>query len=229
MAILVLEHAESRDSLQDEPSSATCEAASDVQRAPPGIVECTQCTKSGPSISTMEETISKSNCVLLVEVHPDTRLLTRRLLELCGLHVVHVDGADLALSALAKQPVDLLICDLELLGTDGSALLARVRKETSYEKLPAIALCRFPFNEDCARARDGGFDHVLIKPLYLKPLRAAVQDLLGERRIEESPSQHASDAHVVPQTQTPAAAVQVEPKHQVRSSSSEPPACEPCT
>ncbi|MGQ0703869.1 MAG: diguanylate cyclase [Gemmatimonadales bacterium] len=97
------------------------------------------------------------------------------------------DTASLSSSAgipeyLATRPVDLLILDLSLPGSDGMSLLETIRRDPSRRDLPIIAVTSEAPEEASVRALSAGASDVVGKPVRLRELLARVRTLLRSSR-----------------------------------------------
>ena len=116
-------------------------------------------------------------CVLFVEDHRDTRVVMSRLLASEGFGVLTAATVADAKQILATEPVDVLVCDVELPDGDGCARGARRRGR-------AVAVSGHAGAEHEDRCRAAGFAAYLVKPVRWEDLRAAVlAAAAGRRRI----------------------------------------------
>jgi len=76
--------------------------------------------------------------VLLVDDDPGFRDTTARRLEVEGHDVVAVPDADAALDQAGRRAFDVAVLEVQLSGTDGLALLRRMRADASTRDLPVI-------------------------------------------------------------------------------------------
>ena len=91
------------------------------------------------------------------------------------------ESAELALEALAREPADLVISDLEMPGMTGVDLLARVRREhpgTEFALLTANATV-----ESAIGALRMGAADYLIKPVQPDTLALVVDRILAQRAL----------------------------------------------
>ena len=110
--------------------------------------------------------------VLLVEDHPDTRLVLGKLLSSFGCAVTTAGSVREAIDASDRQAFDLLLSDIGL--PDGSGL--DVMKHTAARhNLKGIALTGYGQDEDLRRSREAGFVTHLTKPVNLNTLRDAIR------------------------------------------------------
>jgi two-component system CheB/CheR fusion protein len=102
--------------------------------------------------------------VLLVDDSPVVRKNLGRQLDVAGAEVTAVGSASAALSALAANTFDVLVCDLRLSGTDGYALIQSVRAgDGPNANIAAVAITGHADDESRRKALDAGFDEFLPK------------------------------------------------------------------
>src|SRR5206468_903208 len=92
--------------------------------------------------------------VLIVEDESDTRDLIQRTLIGCGATVQTAANVDSALDMLSRSPLDMIISDIGMPGRDGYELNTRIRQDSRFDGVPAIALTGFAGPDDRARALD---------------------------------------------------------------------------
>jgi CheY-like chemotaxis protein len=127
--------------------------------------------------------------VFVVENHNDTRALLCLMVEALGHDVVAAETMDEALHALAQDAYDVLISDIGLPDGDGWELMRRLR---SHRPCYAVALSGFSMSADCARSRQVGFRHHLVKPHGIEQLPSVLREAARECRRTSRPSeQHA--------------------------------------
>jgi len=78
--------------------------------------------------------------VLVVDDSAVVRTKLRRLLEGAGYRVLQAADGEQALEVLAREPVSLLLTDLEMPNMDGFALIAAVQGSLETEHLPIVAI-----------------------------------------------------------------------------------------
>ena len=117
--------------------------------------------------------------VLLVDDHVDLLELHRRVLFEYGADVITAESAQQALHVLRAQPVDVLLSDLGMPGTDGYGLIHEVRHGLGLDsqRLPAAAVTAFARPQDQERALFAGYQACIIKPVNPATLARAVLDL----------------------------------------------------
>jgi len=111
--------------------------------------------------------------ILLVEDHSDTARIMAELLEGAGHQVLLAKSIASAL-ACASQPFDVLVSDIGLPDGSGLELLRRLRPS---RPLPAIALSGYGTTADVSRSHAAGFHRHLVKPIDLRDLLRAIDEV----------------------------------------------------
>jgi CheY-like chemotaxis protein len=125
---------------------------------------------------------------LIVDDEPDARELLVAVLEHYGATVTSAATADEALQRISRERPDVIVSDIGMPGTDGYALMRRLREldEAHGGATPAAALTGFARPEDGRRATDSGFDAHLPKPVDAAELVHTVLELARQRRVRLS-------------------------------------------
>lgn len=115
--------------------------------------------------------------ILMIEDHAATAKAIARLLRSHGHTVQIAGGLAAAERAVAAEPFDLLICDLQLPEGNGLELLPRVRHhlERWGAETPAIVLSGLARDSDVARSLASGYAAHLSKPVDQAELFAAIR------------------------------------------------------
>jgi two-component system KDP operon response regulator KdpE len=126
--------------------------------------------------------------VLVVEDEPPIRRFLRTSLSAQGYQVFEAEDGQSAQTVLQRNPIDVLVLDLGLPGTDGFDIIKQLRESGS--ALPIIVLSSRTDEAGKVRALDLGADDYVTKPFgmdeLLARLRAALRHRLqqqGERPI----------------------------------------------
>ena len=121
--------------------------------------------------------------MLVVEDDDDARGLIEKVLETQGATVKTVASAREALDVLGREPVDVLVSDIEMPGTDGYQLIKELRLRPSQQggSVPAAALTAYARTEDRLRALRAGFQLHLAKPVQPSELVTVVGSLAARR------------------------------------------------
>lgn len=102
--------------------------------------------------------------IALVEDNPDNRLLVHAILEDRYEIDEYETGAE-ALVGICGNPPHLVLLDISLPEMDGTEVLARLRQEEGFERLPVIALTAHAMTGDRERYLSAGFDDYVTKPI----------------------------------------------------------------
>lgn len=127
--------------------------------------------------------------ILLADDHPLVRAGVRRILETQpGITVAgEVSDGDAALDFLRADPVDVLVLDLTMPGTDGFEVLRQVK--TTLPGMKVLVLTMHADAEYVARAVQDGADGYLLKDSAVQDLVAAIEAVHAGRAYYSPPVQ----------------------------------------
>ena len=127
--------------------------------------------------------------ILLADDHPLVRAGVRRILEAQpGITVAgEVSDGDAALEFLRADPVDVLVLDLTMPGTDGLEVLRQVK--TRLPGMKVLVLTMHADAEYVARAVQDGADGYLLKDSAVQDLVAAIEAVQAGRAYYSPPVQ----------------------------------------
>lgn len=120
--------------------------------------------------------------VLIADDDKVIRTIARLFLKMQGYQVEEAPDGETALKAIAAQPPDLLILDLNMPGMDGFAVLRALRGAPATISLPVIMLTATTERKIREEAITRGADDYLVKPFKPPQLVALVKALF--RRLE---------------------------------------------
>jgi two-component system, sensor histidine kinase len=123
-----------------------------------------------------------SGTVLLVEDNMVNRVIGSEMLKSFGLDVVEAEDGAQALALLQRQPVDLVLMDIQMPVMDGYAATRASRAREAQMRLPRVpivALTANAFEEDAAKSLAAGMDAHLAKPYSREQLHDLLQRWLG--------------------------------------------------
>jgi len=105
--------------------------------------------------------------VLLVDDDRVALTVLCAMLEAAGARVECVTGGAEALTRMAEQPFDLLLCDVYMPGLDGFEVIRRVRQlpPAAGGQVPAVAVTAHPSFENRRDALRAGFQDLVGKPV----------------------------------------------------------------
>ncbi|GIX49373.1 MAG: hypothetical protein KatS3mg131_3584 [Candidatus Tectimicrobiota bacterium] len=117
--------------------------------------------------------------VLLAEDDPVNQRLALRLLEKQGHRVTVVANGAEAVAAVASQPFDLVLMDVQMPCLDGLAATAAIRRQEagSGRRVPIIAMTAHTTADDRQRCLAAGMDGYVAKPIRAQELLAAIAEV----------------------------------------------------
>jgi len=120
--------------------------------------------------------MGRSLRLLLVEDHVDSAVLLAELLQSQG-HTVFVAGCvSDALDLASKNELDVVVSDVGLPDASGYELMEKIRERHG---LKGIAVTGSSRASDVERGRAAGFSMHLTKPVSLRRLEAALEQVVG--------------------------------------------------
>lgn len=143
-------------------SAVMLESAGSEQRSvAPGIVPVAQRT------------------ILYLEDNPANLKFVQRALEVrANLNFVGLDDPEQFLTTLERVRPDLVLMDISLPGCSGYDMLALMREQSVFQRVPVLALSANAMTQDVERGLDAGFDRYLTKPINLGELLSVVEEAL---------------------------------------------------
>lgn len=121
--------------------------------------------------------------LLLVEDDDDAAFLVDYLLRREG-HAVEraADGRQAAERVRSGPPPALVILDIMLPYHDGYEILAMIRAQPGWSRVPVLTLSAKSLEKDIVRALQGGASDHVVKPFQPRELIARIQGLLARSR-----------------------------------------------
>lgn len=116
--------------------------------------------------------------ILIVEDHPTMREAMRLVLEGEGFDIDEASDGAQALSAVHREPPDLVLLDMSIPGVSGPDVLAAVKRDPATSEVRVIVVTATG-EEGRAAAMAGGADHYFTKPFSPIALLQAVEEVLG--------------------------------------------------
>ncbi|MBA3943896.1 MAG: response regulator [Herpetosiphonaceae bacterium] len=105
-------------------------------------------------------------CVLVVDDSLTTRALERSILEAAGYETAVASDGREALDILHRQPIDLVVSDVEMPGIDGFALTAAIRCDERLRLIPVVLMTSLEAREHQERGVRAGADAYLVKSTF---------------------------------------------------------------
>lgn len=127
----------------------------------------------------MRDTGGVAHSLLLVDDEPRIRRVLRLALEDEGYEVAEAANGIDALTALRRQPPDVVLLDIMLPDRDGFTVCREIRRASD---VPVIMVTARTDSHDVVAGLEAGADDYVTKPLVAKELSARIRALL--RRVE---------------------------------------------
>lgn len=125
--------------------------------------------------------------ILIVEDDALNRMLFSEVLEGDGFVVELVADEREALAAAAAFQADLIIMDIHLPNISGLRLIRMLKRDRTLAAIPVLAVTGYVGRGEEGRVRKAGADGYLAKPVSIRPLLAAVAELLPPGGADTQP------------------------------------------
>lgn len=116
--------------------------------------------------------------VLIAEDHADSLDLMVCLLQAQGYRVTTAPDGESALAAAAKDPPDLILCDLRMPRLSGLELAARIRQDPRLCVIPLVAVTASAMPAEREHAQAAGFSGWFSKPIEPEAFVASLGQFL---------------------------------------------------
>lgn len=123
--------------------------------------------------------------VLVVDDDRVNRLTLTGLLEAEGYRVHAVDDGQQALDALEGERFDAVLLDLLMPGIDGLAVLAAVKSDSRWWRIPVLVISAVEDTASIVRCLELGAEDFVSKPFDPIVLRARINAALARRRFSD--------------------------------------------
>ncbi len=121
--------------------------------------------------------------ILLIEDEPNIAAFVQKGLKEAGYQVRIAYDGDFGLEILKQYPIDLIILDVILPGTDGFKLCETIRAQYR-DELPILMLTALGTTDQIVKGLDLGANDYLTKPFKFKELLARVRALLRRKHAQ---------------------------------------------
>lgn len=119
--------------------------------------------------------------VLVVEDNEDNRALLVKVLSRQGYEVVEATSGEEALELAEREPPDLVLMDLNLVGMSGFEATRRMKQNSKLRHIPVVAITAYAMVGDRERALECGCNGYLSKPVDVRRLPEQVKAYLEGR------------------------------------------------
>jgi DNA-binding response OmpR family regulator len=118
--------------------------------------------------------------VLVIEDDLNLQNFLCRVLELEGYHVLKAGDGNTGKTIISKNPVDLILLDIRLPGTDGWSILREIKGNKDFSQIPVVVLTAIADSVQRRRTLRMGATQYLIKPLSAHKLSKTVADVFKQ-------------------------------------------------
>ena len=119
--------------------------------------------------------------ILVVDDHPDSRLIMVMVLEKWGYEVVEARDGKEALAQLESGNFDLAVIDIAIPFVSGREVAKLLKNNPRTKHIPLLAATALDTSENRKMCLAAGFDDFLSKPFSMESLKAKVDALLDHR------------------------------------------------
>jgi signal transduction histidine kinase len=127
---------------------------------------------------------SAASKILVIDDEADFRQVIIRCLSKQGFTVVAASDGKAGVGLAAETLPDLIVCDLNMPGMDGYAVLAALRRDPKLADIPLIFLTGQSHPSQVRQGMNLGADDYLTKPVNLDDLLSAIRVRLGRRQAQ---------------------------------------------
>jgi CheY-like chemotaxis protein len=133
-------------------------------------------------VSSASSLVLNGRRILVVESNPDNAFLWTTFLEEAGAEVIQAKNASVALVALERSRLDLIISNIRLEDEDGFTLIRKIRTHESKgdKQIPAIAV-ESAWNPEVSSTtvKEAGFQLFMSRPIDIDEVITAIVSLTG--------------------------------------------------
>jgi len=133
-------------------------------------------------VSSASSLVLNGRRILVVESNPDNAFLWTTFLEEAGAEVIQAKNVSVALVALERSQLDLIISNIRLEDEDGFALIRKIRTHESKgdKQIPAIAV-ELAWNPEVSSTtvKEAGFQLFMFHPIDIDEVITAIVSLTG--------------------------------------------------
>ena len=124
--------------------------------------------------------------VLIADDNPQILELLEAYLEPLGVRVVLAADGEATLSAVEREPPDLILLDIMMPRRSGFEVCRILKEDRRYRDIPIVMVTALNEVGDMERARECGADDFITKPVNKIELLARVQNLLKLRNLKQT-------------------------------------------
>lgn len=145
--------------------------------------------------------------ILIIEDHVDNLELMSYLLQAFGYATLAATDGLTGLDLAMREPLDLILCDIQLPGIDGLEVAQRLKRDARGRTIPLVAITALAMVGDRERVLAAGFDGYIPKPITPETFVGSVEAFLqpGDRRHPDHASATVSEPEPARTRTAPAA------------------------
>ncbi len=113
-------------------------------------------------------------CVLIVEPSRTALGVMARRIAVAGYRIVTANSAQMAIAELYRQPLALILAELDMPKSSGVELTRMIREDAVHRDLPIIIIAGRSDSTGAVRALAAGADDVVVKPFHFEVLLARI-------------------------------------------------------
>ncbi len=119
--------------------------------------------------------------VLIVDDEPDNRGVLEFVLSSYNASVRTAESAEKCLELMEQKAPTMILADIQMPGTSGFELLAKLRSREEWKRIPVIAITAYAMPGDQERIIEAGFDGYIAKPLSVMELVDDLQAVIAAK------------------------------------------------
>jgi putative two-component system response regulator len=123
--------------------------------------------------------------ILIVDDEPANIKVLTRVMTRLGYEVLSASDGESALRAVARDPPDLVLLDVQMPGLDGFEVCRRLKTDPGTRLIPVVLITTLTRSEDRVRGIQAGADDFLTKPPIVAELEARVRSLTRLKRYTD--------------------------------------------
>ncbi|HLK59504.1 MAG TPA: response regulator [Chthonomonadaceae bacterium] len=117
--------------------------------------------------------------ILIIEDNTSNLELMIYLLQAFGYTLLTARSGEEGLEILRREELQLVLCDISMVGMDGYEVARHLKADPSLRTLPLVAVTALAMLGDCEHILATGFDGYIAKPIEPETFVAQMQGFLG--------------------------------------------------
>ena len=121
--------------------------------------------------------------ILVLDDDPDICTMIKMVLDYHGYTAADADTEEKALSIISSTPVDLIIMDMLLSGSDGSDICKKLKQDQQTAPIPVLMFSAHPNAKKICLA--AGADDFISKPFEMNDLLERISFFLEQKKVKQ--------------------------------------------